>query len=315
MILNAGNDFVLTICIPTYNRSNDLKLVIDSIICQEKFLEGVVEICISDNASIDGTEEVVKKYLQLYPRLIKYKKNPFNIADKNFMMALEMGEGRYLKLNNDNLIHGAGSLAYFVNLIEKEDNRSLLLFNGSKELNLESVNDFINEVSYWTTWIGGVGIWKGDLCLVRSCQTKTKQLWQVEIVLMLAQIKEKTIIGKSSLTYIKSQFKKGGYNFNEIFLHEYLSILNQYAISGLIKKKTLKKIKNEMLLEHCARSAAISILHWGKSFKIKSHFQYLIKYYFDQPLTLIKYPLKIFTYITYKIFLFLFDRMRRAIGN
>ena len=57
---------LLSICIPTYNRSKYLKNSIESIICQQEFLDGKVEIVISDNASEDDTPSAVKAYTDRY---------------------------------------------------------------------------------------------------------------------------------------------------------------------------------------------------------------------------------------------------------
>lgn len=57
---------LLSICIPTYNRSQYLKETIDSIIGQEEFKSENVEIVISDNCSTDDTEIVCKKYIEQY---------------------------------------------------------------------------------------------------------------------------------------------------------------------------------------------------------------------------------------------------------
>ena len=50
----------LSICIPTYNRIETLKLCIDRVICARKGFEDNVEIIISDNGSNDGTYEYLK---------------------------------------------------------------------------------------------------------------------------------------------------------------------------------------------------------------------------------------------------------------
>ena len=46
---------LLSICIPTYNRSEQLRRALESLVGQEGFSE--VEVVISDNCSTDGTEE------------------------------------------------------------------------------------------------------------------------------------------------------------------------------------------------------------------------------------------------------------------
>ncbi|EBH2219729.1 glycosyltransferase, partial [Salmonella enterica] len=48
---------LISFCIPTYNRKEYLEELLNSINNQEKFNLDI-EICISDNASTDGTEEM-----------------------------------------------------------------------------------------------------------------------------------------------------------------------------------------------------------------------------------------------------------------
>ena len=57
---------LLSICIPTYNREKYLQDTLESIVSQDIFKNtNDVDIVISDNASTDGTRELVEKYLKL----------------------------------------------------------------------------------------------------------------------------------------------------------------------------------------------------------------------------------------------------------
>lgn len=94
----------LSICIPTYNRKDFLKELIESIIREDK--EKEIEICVSDNASIDGTEEMIKKFIESNVN-IKYHKNSQNIgADLNYLKCVEIATGDYCWLmgSDDGLI-------------------------------------------------------------------------------------------------------------------------------------------------------------------------------------------------------------------
>ena len=72
--------YKLTIAIPTYNRKDLLERCLNSIIPQ---MDKDIEIFISDNASSDGTEEMVREKFN-YP-FIRYRKNEENIgSDRNF---------------------------------------------------------------------------------------------------------------------------------------------------------------------------------------------------------------------------------------
>jgi glycosyltransferase involved in cell wall biosynthesis len=72
------NNPIISICIPTYNRADFLKICINNIINQDAFSENKIEIVISDNNSPDNTYEVVKTFQKNYSN-IKYFKNHENI--------------------------------------------------------------------------------------------------------------------------------------------------------------------------------------------------------------------------------------------
>ena len=60
------NKVLLSICIPTCNRGSILDTVILNYITNEEF-DDSVELVISDNASTDNTEEIVKEIIKKYP--------------------------------------------------------------------------------------------------------------------------------------------------------------------------------------------------------------------------------------------------------
>ena len=69
----------LSICIPTFNRSNSLGNCLNSI-CISNDLANLkdIEVCISDNCSTDNTREIVKKFEDKIK--IKYFKNEKNLG-------------------------------------------------------------------------------------------------------------------------------------------------------------------------------------------------------------------------------------------
>ena len=76
-LIMPSNKILLSICIPTYNREKCLQQCLDSIVNQKAF-NANIEIVISDNASSDNTDELVKKYQEKYTN-ISYKKNKENL--------------------------------------------------------------------------------------------------------------------------------------------------------------------------------------------------------------------------------------------
>ena len=79
-------DPILSICIPTKNRSKILEKALENISSDEIFLNtDKVEIVISDNCSDDNTQDVCLKYKNMFPDKINYVRQEIDIKDKNFI--------------------------------------------------------------------------------------------------------------------------------------------------------------------------------------------------------------------------------------
>lgn len=111
---------ILSICIPTYNRKRLLERLINNIIEETRGIQDNIEICISDNGSNDGTEDMVKKYLKKYD-FILYQKNNKNLGyDKNFFLTLEMSNGEYCWFIGDDDLFIKDSIQDIFHLITKK---------------------------------------------------------------------------------------------------------------------------------------------------------------------------------------------------
>ena len=96
---------ILSICIPTYQRSDLLKNLLDCISRQVKPNDSDVEIIVSDNASKDSTYEVVKEYQKRLP--LNYHRNHKNLgAAKNVLICPDYASGEFCWiLGDDELIY------------------------------------------------------------------------------------------------------------------------------------------------------------------------------------------------------------------
>lgn len=98
----------LSICVPVYNRAWQLDELLQSIIGQAPD-NGRVEICISDNHSIDNIEEVVARHRNNFKH-IKFNRNDKNLgADRNYLKSVAMASGDYCWLmgSDDKIVAGA----------------------------------------------------------------------------------------------------------------------------------------------------------------------------------------------------------------
>lgn len=90
----------ISICIPTYNRADNLINCLESIVVNEKISLVDFEVCISDNFSNDNTESIVKTYQNKLP--IKYYKSSNNIGRvRNYLNVVSIASGDFIWLIGD----------------------------------------------------------------------------------------------------------------------------------------------------------------------------------------------------------------------
>lgn len=118
---NPTSQPLLSICIPTYNRAKMLRVCLDSILNQfvDLGLSGLVEVVVSDNASGDGTRELVLEYQKKFPQL-KYFRNAENLgADKNIANSVIKATGKFGWYFGDDDALAPGAIKYVVGILQK----------------------------------------------------------------------------------------------------------------------------------------------------------------------------------------------------
>jgi abequosyltransferase len=120
----------LSICIPTYNRSNFLPDLLDSIVKQiDDNNKNIIEVVISDNASKDNTKEVIDSYRTKIPNLVYFRWDENKGADRNFIKVVELASGDYCWLMGSDDVIEDGSINYVLNFLEKNKNISGISLN------------------------------------------------------------------------------------------------------------------------------------------------------------------------------------------
>ena len=95
---------LLSICIPTYNRVQNLDDCLNSIKISNSFNKKLdFEVCISDNGSIENPSLIIEKYKRfLKLNLIEKKNLGFAL---NAIKTVSMAEGKYIwMIGNDDLL-------------------------------------------------------------------------------------------------------------------------------------------------------------------------------------------------------------------
>ncbi|WP_342620639.1 glycosyltransferase family 2 protein [Rhodoferax sp. GW822-FHT02A01] len=301
----------LSICIPTFNRATELDKTIESIVSQDRFIHSNdVEIVVSDNCSEDSTREVVERYVSKFKNKVFYRKTTSNISDRNFQEALSMGRGTFLKLNNDTLSHKSNSLDSMISEIDMHEARRPVMFFSNGLLGcigvatFQDFESFVSRVSYWSTWIGGFGIWKCDFDNLDDFnRMSSKQLLQVDVLLRMAAKKGYAVIDDRPLFRSLMTAAKGGYDFLGVFMDNYLSILQEYRDRQMLSDAIFSLEKKRLLLEFILPWHVKSVLGYGSFFsfagkekKFRKHYPghhaLWMKYYLRFPILVLKYAIK-----------------------
>ena len=123
------NVATVSVLVPTCNGAAHIGPAIDSVLAQQ----GVaLELIVVDDASTDGTPELVEAYRD--PR-IRVLRNPARLgAEGNWNRALELATGQYVKLlPQDDLLH-PDSLATQVAALEADAGETIALVFGSRDI-------------------------------------------------------------------------------------------------------------------------------------------------------------------------------------
>lgn len=252
--------FLMSICIPTFNRASLLHKTLESITIQDAFAQTTdIEIIISDNCSDDDTQSVIASFTDAFPDKIRsYRPIEAVSADLNFEFVMAKGTGTYLKLHNDNLTIRDGSLAEIIKVLRATASEKPIIFfaNGNMRRDnpievVSNINDFVRRVSYFSTWIGGFGMWRGEfLAMSDITRNAHMRLIQTDILFRLLASGKRAIILYEQYFIGLDVGRKGGYNIAEVFGKNYLQILKWYLGPGMLDEEVFQLEKKALLHNH-----------------------------------------------------------------
>jgi abequosyltransferase len=128
----AGSAVILSICIPTYSRRQELLATV-SAVC-DQLLTGV-ELVISDNGSADGTVDAVRAFAAARAdapiRLVTHAENVG--FDHNLLDVVAKSHGRYCWLLGDDDVPRPGAIARILSELQQDPDVAHLLLNYARQ--------------------------------------------------------------------------------------------------------------------------------------------------------------------------------------
>src|SRR5689334_21288350 len=127
MSANGMTPPLLSICVPTYNRADRLRVMLQAVLPQVAEHSPEVELWISDNASSDETAKVIEESKHLGP--FNYSRNSTNIGliSNLIKCATELARGEFVWLLGDDDLLCPNGLSHVVRALR--ENRALQLIN------------------------------------------------------------------------------------------------------------------------------------------------------------------------------------------
>jgi abequosyltransferase len=114
-----GNQPLLSVCIPTYNRAQYLDLALGTFCAQIAACgRSDIKLLVSDNASTDDTSVVISRHQKAFPSLTVLR-NESNIgAEGNFLGLLRAATGRFCWIFGDDDLLLDGGLGYVIEVLD-----------------------------------------------------------------------------------------------------------------------------------------------------------------------------------------------------
>lgn len=248
----------LTIAIPTFNRCELLRLTLESVLQQRV---ECMEIIVSDNASTDGTENMMIEFCNNYD--IRYIRNESNLGmDNNFLNCLLVARGEYVHMLSDDDILLPGAVEKIMSIIDKESpdyiNLNSFTYSSDKfvleqkkppriciheDVITKDKNRIMELLGVYITYISATIIKRSNLSKIENPQKYCGTYFlHAHLVLdMLMSENSKVVITKDAYLAAKNN-NSGGFNLYEVWIKQYKKLLLNTAVRNGFDYNLMKDI-------------------------------------------------------------------------
>lgn len=269
---------LISFCIPTYGVSEWIFPVLDSIYNQSDNY-ALFEVVVTDNGNNVDFKKQIKEYASKRNNLSYYETNALPFV--NEIESYKRARGLFIKFINHRTVLLPGTLEKFTAfVIENKNEKPFVYFSNGiiPDLRMKSeydnFNDFVEGLSYWSSWSTGMGFWKEDFEKIDQSKIYN-ELFPHTDILYSARNKKKYIIDNQILLKELSDdgIPKGKYDLFYAFAVEYPAILLQLVRDGDLSLISFGKIKEENL---------VFIMEQYHAFVVKKHpCSYILNNYKD----------------------------------
>lgn len=303
---------LLTIAIPTWNRATFLALNLEQLAQELQNFGGTVEVLVSDNASSDGTPQVLADAIA-GGMPVRYIRNAENIgSDANIAQCFNLAQGKYVLILGDDDLFVDGALPWLLERLGRNDYGVVCLRpygfesdfrkeypgSGGGERFFCDAGTFLATIGPLMTLISSCVINKGLLSKVDARQFCGDNLVQVHLVLRGALAAKENLFVERYLIACKRN-NSGGYDFSQVFVSNLGAVLDSCKSLGLTESAILAIERRLMLAYYPFYLLRQRLSNSGDlnatfaRFEVRFHGRFLFKYWLA-PIMRLPRPLGIF---------------------
>ena len=262
---------IVSICIPTNGVVEWLFPALDSIY-KQKVDNDLFEIVITDNGNNKEFKSKIASYLASHDNIVYDETTALPFV--NEIEAYKRATGRLIKYSNHRNIFVEGSLEKYIDFANRyKDEKPIVYFaNGVLDISKEehvynNFDEFVRELSYWSSWSTGMTIWKDDFDRLSKDISLYNEMFPHTDILFSVRDRSKYIIDNRPLVYELpvNGISKGNYNLFSAFGKDYPKIIEGLYYDGSISEETYKYVLDKNLdfivflyWEYCVRKKPCS---------------------------------------------------------
>lgn len=244
---------IISLCMPTNGVVEWVFPVLDSIF-EQGCNSDDFEVIITDNGDNAEFKRKIKAYGLGHENLHYYETEALPFI--NEIEAYKRANGQLLKFVNHRTKLVKGALQRLIDFAKDNVEKKPIIYfsNGvikteNKSHKYETFDDFVRNLSYWSSWSTGMAIWKEDFEHLPENVENFNELFPHTNVLFAERDREKYIIDNSVIFDEMPQGKrpKGAYDLFYAFGVEYPSIILTLYRDRSITAKTYQKVVQDNL--------------------------------------------------------------------
>lgn len=260
------NKPLVSLCMPTNGVIDWVFPVLESIYNQNVNNE-LFEVVITDNGNNAEFKKSIKEYLQTHINIVYAETQALPFV--NEIESYKKASGELIKFVNHRTKLVEGTLQRMIDYVESNREIKPITYfsNGVLKMSKDkhefsSFNEFVKNLSYWSSWSTGMTIWKEDFDRLPEDVSTFNELFPHTNVLFNERHRGKYVIDNSIIFDEIPQGKKpkGNYDLYYAFGVDYPRIIENLLKDGSITEKTYKYVLDKNL-------EFIASLYWQYNLK------------------------------------------------